>query len=484
MSETEILGEKAPVREDGVRQENRKGFISWKEAFSKWFGLFLVLMAVILISLLIYNFKTIVSSFFSLFGLIKPIVYGCVIAYVLNPLVSWIQGLFVKFMGRNGKEVSDKWRGFSLGISITLALLFMILVVVVLCWMVVPQLISTISSLVNVLPEKAQYYYKNLEDSIKGNEFLAENIQKTMLKVTGSLEEIIEDKLLPWMQSDFLPGVNTIAVQFVNGVSSFISVVYNFFIGMIVAIYILLGKSTFSAQAKKITYGVFSKKAADILIRYVKLTHKMFSGFIFGKIVDSAIMGMICLILMSFMKLPYAMLISVIVGVTNIIPFFGPYIGLVPSAFLIVLVSPVQALSFIIMIAILQQVDGNLISPAILGESTGLSAFWVLFSILFFGGLWGLPGMIVGVPFFAVIYRIAADMLNWRLRSKSFSTLTDSYRNLKEIYIDEQERIVYVLYSKEDFEKKERKNPVDTIKKQVDVLQEKKRKWSKKKKKS
>ncbi len=484
MSETELLDKKMPEETEDINGETKKSIISWREAFSRWFGLFLVLMAVILISLLIYNFQTIVKSFFSLFGLIKPIVYGCVIAYILNPLVNWIQGLFLKISGRNGREVTDKWKSIFLGISIFLALLFMIFVVVVLCWMVVPQLVSTISSLVNVLPGKAKFYYNNLEKSIKENTFFTESIQKIILNVTGSLEEIIEGKLLPWMQSDFLPGVNTVAVQFVNGVSSFISVVYNVFIGMIVAIYILLGKSTFSAQAKKITYGIFPKKAADILIHYVKLTHKMFSGFIFGKIVDSAIMGMLCLILMSCMQLPYAMLISVIVGVTNIIPFFGSYIGLVPSVLLIILVNPVQALSFIIMIAILQQVDGNLISPAILGESTGLSAFWVLFSILFFGGLWGLLGMIVGVPFFAVVYRIVADILNWRLRKKSLSTVTDSYRNLKEIYIDENERIVYVLYKPEDFEKKQRKNPVDTIKKQVGGLQEKKRKLLKKKKKS
>ncbi|MBR1742636.1 MAG: AI-2E family transporter [Lachnospiraceae bacterium] len=476
MSESEVLKERGFEETEG--RVEKKGFISWKEAFSKWFGLFLVLMAVILISLIIYNFQTIVKNFFSLFGLIKPIVYGCVIAYILNPLVKWIQGKFLKLMERKGKVVSEKGKGAALGISIVLSLIFMILVVVVLCWMVVPQLVSTISSLVNVLPEKAQYYYQDLEKRITENTFLADNLQKAILKATGSLEEIIEEKVLPWMQSDFLPGVNTVAVQFVNGVSSFINVLYNFFIGLIVAIYILLGKSTFSAQAKKITYGIFSKRHADILIHYVKLTHKMFSGFIFGKIVDSAIMGVLCLIMMTIFRLPYAMLISVIVGVTNIIPFFGPYIGLIPSVFLIVLVSPMQALYFIIMIAILQQVDGNLIGPAILGESTGLSAFWVLFSILFFGGLWGLPGMIVGVPFFAVIYRIVADILNWRLRNKSLSTVTDSYRNLKEIRVDEKEGIVYVLYQPEDFEKKDKetkKKPLEQLKKRFAKLAERKK---------
>lgn len=463
-----------PIYEKNTEIKTSSGI--WKKAFSKWFGLFLVLMAAMAVFLLMSNIQYIVSSFFSLFGLIKPIVYGCVIAYILNPLVNWIYKILLKLTKR------EKGTGILFGISIVLALMFMILVVVVLCWMVVPQLVTTISSLVNILPEKAKYYYESLEKGIKENTFFTENIQQTMLKLTGSLEEFVEEKLLPWMQSDFLPSVNTIAVQFVNGVSSFINVLYNFFIGMIVAIYILLGKNTFAAQAKKITYGVFSKKVADTFIYYVKLTHKMFSGFIFGKILDSAIMGLICLILMTFMKLPYPMLISVIVGVTNIIPFFGPYIGLVPSVFLIILVNPLQAVSFIIMIAILQQVDGNLISPAILGESTGLSAFWVLFSILFFGGLWGLPGMIVGVPFFAVVYRILADLLNWRLRKKSLSTLTDSYKNLKEIRIDDDEQITYVLYQPEDFEKTSKENPIKKIKKQAEKFKEKEQKWMKKRK--
>lgn len=446
---------------------------SWRNMFLKWSGLFIVLVSVIVIYLIIDNFQTILSNFFSLFGLIKPVVYGCVIAYILNPLVNYIGRKLTRFAERKGKQASDRMKGLITGISIVSSLIFMIFIVVILCWMVVPQLVDTIASLIDILPGKAEYYYTELEQSIRNNDFLAENLQKFALNLTDSFENIVEEKLLPWMQSDFLPGVNTVAVQFVNGVSSFITVLYNFFIGIIVAIYLLIGKNTFSAQAKKLTYGIFSKKHADVLIYYVKLTHQMFSGFIFGKIVDSAIMGVICLALMTLLHLPYAMLISVIVGVTNIIPFFGPYIGLIPSVLLIVIVNPMQALYFIIMIAILQQVDGNLIGPAILGESTGLSAFWVLFSILFFGGLWGLPGMIVGVPLFAVIYQIVSDMLNWRLKGRALSTETDSYRNLKEIRINEQEEAVYIPYQPEDLEKKKKENPVKKIKMDIQKINRK-----------
>ena len=214
---------------------------------------------------------------------------------------------------------------------------------------------------------------------------------------------------------------------------SFINVLYNLFIGIIVAIYLLKGKRVFAAQAKKITYGVCRKKTADTIIHYVRISNNMFSGFISGKIVDSTIIGIICFILMTIFRMPYALLVSVIVGVTNVIPVFGPYIGAIPSALLILLVSPVQALYFIILVAILQQVDGNIIGPAILGESTGLSAFWVLFSILFFGGFWGIVGMLVGCPLFAVIYTIAKDFINYCLGKRKLSTDTQTYVNLKTI---------------------------------------------------
>ena len=185
------------------------------------------------------------------------------------------------------------------------------------------------------------------------------------------------------------------------------------------------------------------------------------------------IVGIICLVLMTLLGMPYPMLISVIIGVTNMIPVFGPYIGLIPSALLIVLVSPVQALYFIIMIAILMQVDGNLIGPAILGESTGLSAFWVLFSILFFGGIWGIVGMLIGVPLFAVIYRIIADSLNWKLRKKNLSTVTDSYRNLKEIRLDADGTPLYILYAPEDFEKPKKENPIKKMQQSAEKIKEK-----------
>jgi predicted PurR-regulated permease PerM len=314
--------------------------------------------------------------------------------------------------------------------------------------------VASVYSLVENLPSKANYYYNMLNESIRNNKFLADTMQEVALNATKYMDEMVNTKLLPWMQTDLLPSVNLVAMEFANGVMSVLNVLYNLFIGIIVAIYILASKDTFAAQAKKVAYGIFKKEHADTVIRYVRISHGMFSGFIIGKIVDSTIVGILCFVAMTVMGLPYALLISVIIGVTNIIPVFGPYLGLIPSVFLILIVNPMQALYFVILIAILQQIDGNIIGPAILGESTGLSAFWVLFSILLFGGLWGIVGMIIGVPLFAVIYRIVADFINWKLLGRDLSTVTDQYLNLKCITVDGDE-VSYIEYSDEELHRKE-----------------------------
>ncbi len=203
-------------------------------------------------------------------------------------------------------------------------------------------------------------------------------------------------------------------------------------------------------------YGLLKKRNADMVIYYVRVSNNMFSGFISGKIVDSAIIGLICFVAMSVLKLPYTMLVSVIVGVTNVIPVFGPYIGAVPSALLILLVDPKQALYFLILIIVIQQLDGNIIGPAILGESTGLSAFWVLFSILLFGGFWGIMGMLVGCPLFAVIYRIIKDFISMKLRKKELSDSTWEYIDLKSIE-ESANGMQYVKYTNGELNSKKKK---------------------------
>ncbi len=432
-----------------MQDEQQKSSFSVKEAFLNWCGLFLVLVAAIVVFLAINNVKQIVHLLGQFFSLVKPVLYGCVIAYLLNPLYKFYYRTLQKMVERRKKKVSPRLLGFFNALAITLGLLTGILVIVVLCWLVLPQVFSSLVSLVNTLPAQADYYYAKLTRSLQENPYLVDQMQKVLLQITEYAETKMNTELLPWMQRELLPNVNTYAVQLASGVMSVLNVLYNLLIGIIVAIYLLLSKRVFAAQAKKITYGLFRQDHADILIHYVRLADKMFSGFIVGKIVDSTIIGILCFAIMSVLHLPYTVLVSVIVGVTNVIPVFGPYIGAVPSILLILLVNPIQALYFLVLIVILQQLDGNVIGPAILGESTGLSAFWVLFSILLFGGMWGIIGMLVGVPLFAVIYEMVSDYINARLASRKLSTMTEHYLDLKEI-VRTQEGIVYVAYTAEE----------------------------------
>lgn len=441
------------------KDENER--ITIKEVFGKWFGLFLVLISAAVVYLLIINLDDIFSGFMFMLSVLKPVIYGAIIAYLLNPLTKMYYRLLLKGYEKKGKSPSDKTVRIMESMTIVFALLTGVLIIAILCWLVIPQLITTVISLIETVPSQANDYYNYVTDKIQSNKYIASRMQDTALQATKYMDNIMNNDLFPWLKSELLPNLNIYAKQFANGVMSFINVLYNLFIGIIVAIYLLKGKRVFAAQAKKITYGVCRKKTADTIIHYVRISNNMFSGFISGKIVDSTIIGIICFILMTIFRMPYALLVSVIVGVTNVIPVFGPYIGAIPSAILILLVSPVQALYFIILVAILQQVDGNIIGPAILGESTGLSAFWVLFSILFFGGFWGIVGMLVGCPLFAVIYTIAKDFINYCLGKRKLSTDTQTYVNLKTIE-NGRDGYEYIEYTASEINGKRNKKNSDS----------------------
>ena len=245
-----------------------------------------------------------------------------------------------------------------------------------------------------------------------------------------------------WLQNAFTRFDMKRLLDFLTGVSSSIFVLINFvknwLIGLIVMVYLLNIKDHLITQAKKIVYGCLSVRWANHVIEEMRFVHRMFGGFIIGKILDSLIIGVICFVGTSLLHIPYALLVSVIVGVTNVIPFFGPFIGAIPSGILVLLVSPIQCLVLLIWILVLQQFDGNILGPKILGNSTGLASFWVLFSILIFGGLFGFVGMIIAVPGFAVIYDLVNKAVNHSLRMKRLSLKTADYEGLD--YIDEEKK--------------------------------------------
>ena len=231
-----------------------------------------------------------------------------------------------------------------------------------------------------------------------------------------------------WFRESVVPQVTTIVSGVGTSVWRVLLFLYNLLIGLIVAIYVLHGRKRFSRQAVLIIRSLLPDKWADLFLEEISFVDRMFGGFIDGKIMDSAIVGVLCYIGCSILRIPNALLVSVLIGVTNIIPFFGPVIGAVPSTLLILIESPIKALWFVAFVLVLQQLDGNVIGPKILGNRTGLSGFWVLFAIILFGGLWGLIGMIICVPLFAVIYDTIKRLVRRGLRKKEHMELWEQYR--------------------------------------------------------
>lgn len=393
---------------------------------------------------LIFHSNSLKSNLYRLFSIATPIIDGVVLAYLMWPIVNSLEKrLFYPFKDRMiGKHPSlakkeERLKKYCRGISILLTLVFVLSLVTSFFRFVIPQIASSIQNIVS------QYstYVNNLTTWL--DRVLAANpeIEKTVGDLIDTYSQTLED----WMNNTLLPQMNTILKTVSLSMLSFAKALWNLILGLIISIYLLGNKERFLNQGKKMVYAFLDARHANAFISDAKLIDQTFGGFINGKLLDSLIIGVICFICVSIMKLPYPMLVSVIVGVTNIIPFFGPFIGAVPCALLILMVNPMQCLYFIIFILILQQFDGNFLGPKILGGSTGLSGFWVIFSITIFSGLMGVWGMILGVPVFAVFYTLVSRKVNNNLRRKGMPTETDRYGNLKRVdlktgaFVEEEE---------------------------------------------
>ncbi len=244
---------------------------------------------------------------------------------------------------------------------------------------------------------------------------------------------------MEWSENDLLPLIGVYMSQISQGVIVTLRTLLNILIGVIVCVYFLNSKETFKAQARKTILATMSKKRSDSFMEFAYFANRTFGGFINGKLIDSLIIGILCFILMSILKLPYTVLVSTIVGVTNFIPFFGPFIGAIPSAIIICFSSPIQAVYFLIMILGLQQFDGNILGPKILGETTGLASFWVMFAIIVGGGLFGFLGMVLGVPVFAMIYYYGSRYIENRLKKKKLPVETEAYQEYNQYDIDRKD---------------------------------------------
>lgn len=344
--------------------------------------------------------------------ILAPFIYGCVIAYLLRPMCNNMEYFFNSIL-------PAKQRKFSNSIAVLISILTGILIVYTLIIMIAPQLYASLTSLWIALPSKAQQFIDWAMVTFGEDERIVQFFSERYESFLSDLEKWFRETVMP-QATNIVSGVGT-------SVWSFLRFVYNLLIGLIVSVYLLHSRKKFSNQSVLIVRSALPEKWADMFLEEVRFIDKMFGGFIDGKIIDSAIIGVLCYIGCIILRIPNALLVSVFVGVTNIIPFFGPVIGAVPSTLLILIEAPIKALWFVIFVLILQQLDGNVIGPRILGNRTGLSGFWVMFSIILFGGLWGVVGMVICVPVFAVFYDLVKRLVRRGLRKKQRFELWEKY---------------------------------------------------------
>lgn len=396
-----------------------------------YFAWGLTAVAVVCTVLLFYDvvFRTsiVLEYMGKLLSVLAPVLYGCAIAYLLSPVVNWFERAIFR---HGGRRAPVKWvRAASLALTwvVVAALLYGLLSILV------PELYKSVMLLVG----NAQNYYNTVYNWVM---HLMESNPEIAAKATELINEYYTDALT-WLNNNLMPQLQNAVQAFTGGLLGVLAFLKNLLLGVIVSIYLMGSKEGFAAASCKLCYTLLPEGGAAWLIRGVKAADNIFSGFVRGKLLDSLIIGIICFFCSSFFEFPYAPLVSVVVGVTNVIPFFGPFLGAIPSAFLILLDTPIKSLYFIFFILVLQQFDGNILGPKILGNSTGISGFWVMVAILVGGGLWGIVGMFLGVPLFACIYTAVRSFSTYWLRKKGLPVDTASYSTHGPMWPEDQEAL-------------------------------------------
>lgn len=387
---------------------------------------------------LIYRYNGFTSFWRNLIRILQPIIIGLVLAYLLNPIMRFQEQFYIKFLEARMKNHA-KAKKTARGVAIIGSLAFLVGIFVLLIAAIVPAVIASIQSMAATLPDEVNNLIAWVNEFTKGDTEAAEVARQAIERASTAIQNFLED--------DILTKVRAYLSSITSGVIYGVKFLINVLVGIIISVYVMASKETFAGQAKKIIYALFKPVRANVIVETVRKSNDIFGGFISGKLLDSAIIGVLTYIVLAIMKMPDIVLVSVIIGVTNVIPFFGPFIGAIPSFIIIVLQDPVQGLYFLIFVVILQQVDGNIIGPKILGDSTGLSSFWVVFAILVFGGLWGFTGMLLGVPIMAVIYYIIEKSVGYFLRKRGLAEDTEKYvyltgvdRNTNELVYDKKKQ--------------------------------------------
>lgn len=352
---------------------------------------------------IIANLPFVINTIQRLFNIMSPIIIGFIIAYLICPFLNLCEThIFSKIskIKKNSKLIRV--------LSILISYIFYATVIVLLLWLVIPQVATSYNDLITKMDTYILSSQEFINDTIKSFKFLnTDRIKSFINDFMGNSYKIVTE-ITPYITS-FL--------------GSFIIQLRDLIIGLVISVYFLYSKETLSARLKKLIYAILPKKGGDIVLEYAKLTNKTFGGFIIGKILDSAIMGILSFIILAILRIPHYQLVSVIIGITNIIPFFGPIIGAVPAAFIIFIAEPKKTIIFIIFIIILQQIDGNIIGPKILGNSIGISSLGVIVAITIMSGLFGLTGMFIGVPLYVLIVSVVRRIVT-KLENKRKSQIS------------------------------------------------------------
>ena len=403
----------------------------WDKKYLYWgITAFLVIAAAVLFYMLLQHLPDVKKGWNRIMTIVAPFVWGLIIAYLLLPLTRQLE----KLLSSNAMKKAHVKGKFARIASIIISEVVLLVLLTAFVLLILPQLYSSIETIVVNSPE----YYSKMSEWI---ELKLEDHPEVEKYVAQALESM-SNQLLDLVKNRLLPSMGNVISSVTTGVYAAFRGVYNLIIGIIVSIYILSNREMAKAGFRKVLYTIFSVETAEKIRSGILFTDRTFMGFLSGKLLDSAIIGLVCYIFCVIVKMPYSLLVSVMIGITNIIPFFGPLIGLIPSAFIILLVDPFKCLIFVIFIIILQQIDGNILGPKILGSSVGINGFWVMFAIILGGGLFGFPGLILGVPVFVVIYSAMTTLIDKKLKREDLPQDYESYAQLD--YIDPATREVHL----------------------------------------
>lgn len=403
--------------------------IEWTRSMTKKVAVYVAAgVGIIFAYFIISNFGEVKKIWNSALDILRPFTFGVIFAYILNAPLAFFERSF------GFTEKIKMGKSFRRVLAIIVTWIAAIAVLSAFFYIIMPDVSESANVLINNIP----YYLSSLQNLVKG---LAEayNFEAPII------DSFLEFKISPEVVANFikeygadllprLANIANLSVQIGN-------IVFDMVIAIVISIYIMYSKETLIAQLKKALYAVFKKETASKMVRVARESHRIFSGFINGKLLDSLIIGILCFIGMSIIGFDFAMLISFIIGCTNVIPFFGPFLGAIPSVLILLMIDPWKAFWFGIFVLVLQQIDGNIIGPKILGDSTGLPALWVMFAIIVGGGIFGIIGMFIGVPAFAVIYKFTKEYLEKKLKEKNLPEKTENYKVIKGVKdLDDVER--------------------------------------------